>query len=44
MAIGAILQATSYGVPHMIVGRIVWYVYRGLSLSLSTVQFTNKTV
>lgn len=26
MAVGAILQATSFGVPQMIVGRIVWYV------------------
>lgn len=26
MFIGAALQATSFGVPHMIVGRIVWLV------------------
>jgi MFS family permease len=32
MTIGAILQASSFGVAQMIVGRIVWYVNCELSL------------
>ena len=34
-AIGAILQASSFGVPHMIVGRIVWQVAPSINLGLS---------
>jgi MFS family permease len=33
MSIGAILQITAYGVPHMIVGRIVGGIGNGLNTS-----------
>jgi MFS family permease len=33
-AIGAILQASSFGVPHMIVGRIVWQVAPSINVGM----------
>jgi MFS family permease len=41
LSVGAILQATAYGIPQMIVGRIVAGVGNGLNTS--TIRMSSKT-